>query len=120
MPRCRCWSGTSSCTGWSTSNSEHAMSDLAPIIVPVLSFAAVAAIVYVVGQHYALQARMQQRLPAQTGGTEVAGGIPPRGFDAFMARNFDARRFGIDAARREKLRGDLLKAGYFGSQSFNY
>jgi tight adherence protein C len=96
------------------------MSDLAPIIVPLLSFGAVAAIVYVVGQYYALQLRMQQRLPAPTSGAEVMGGAPPQGFDAFMARHFDPRRFGIDAARREKLRGDLLKAGYFGPHGFNY
>jgi tight adherence protein C len=96
------------------------MSDLAPIIVPVLSFAAVAAIVYVVGHYYALQVRIQQRLPAQTSGAEIASGPPPQGFGAFVARNFDERRFGIDAARREKLRGDLLKAGYFGGHSLNY
>jgi tight adherence protein C len=96
------------------------MSDLAPIIVPILSFGVVAAIVFVVGQYYALQVRMQQRLPVQTGGTEVPGGPQPQGFDAFIARNFDERRFGIDVARREKLRGELLKAGCFGSHSLNY
>jgi tight adherence protein C len=94
------------------------MSDLAPIIVPILSFGVVAAIAFVIGQYYTLQVRMQQRLP--TSGTEVSGGPRPRGFDSFVARNFDERRFGIDAARREKLRGDLLKAGFFGSHSFNY
>jgi tight adherence protein C len=96
------------------------MSDLAPIIVPILSFGAVAAIVFVLGRYYALQLRMQQRLPAQTTGTEVSGGPPPQGFASFVARNFDERRFGIDAAGREKLRGDLLKAGYFDSHCFNY
>jgi tight adherence protein C len=94
------------------------MSDLAPIIVPILSFGAVAAIVFVVGKYYVLQVRMQQRLP--TSGTEVSGAPPRHGFGSFVARNFDERRFGIDAARREKLRGDLLKAGYFGGYCFNY
>jgi tight adherence protein C len=63
---------------------------------------------------------MQQRLPAQTGGAEAAGGPQPQGLDAFVARTFDAPRFGIDAARREKLRAELLKAGYFGSHTFSY
>jgi tight adherence protein C len=96
------------------------MSDLAPIIVPILAFGVVAAIVFLVGQYYALQVRVHQRLPVQTGGAGISGGPQPRGFDAFIARNFDERRFGMDAARREKLRGDLLKAGCFGSHSFNY
>jgi tight adherence protein C len=96
------------------------MSDLTPIIVPLLSFGAVAAIVFVVGKYYALQVRMQQRLPAHTDGAELSGAPPLRGLDAFVARSFDGRRFGIDAARHEKLRGDLLKAGCFGSQCFNY
>jgi tight adherence protein C len=96
------------------------MSDLIPVVVPILSFGAVAAAVFVVGHYYALQVRMQQRLPAQPSGAEILGGPPPSGFDAFLARNFDAGRFGIDAERREKLRGDLLKAGYFDSHCFNY
>jgi tight adherence protein C len=95
------------------------MSELAPIIVPLLSFGAVAAIVFVAGQYYALQVRMHQRLPAQSG-AEVAGGPQPQGLDAIVARTFDAQRFGIDATRREKLRTDLLKAGYFGPHSFSY
>ena len=96
------------------------MTELTPIIVPLLSFGAVAVIVFVAGQYCALQLRVQQRLPAQVEGAEVAGGPPPGGLDAFVARTFDTRRFGIDAARREKLRAELLKAGYFGSYSFNY
>jgi tight adherence protein C len=96
------------------------MPDLAPLIVPLLSFGAVAAFVFVVAQYYALQIRMQQRLPTQASGAEVAGGPQPQGFDALVARTFDARRLGIDAARRERLRVDLLKAGYFGRHSLNY
>src|ERR1700676_4519386 len=96
------------------------MSDLTPVIVPILSFGAVAAIVFVAGHFYALQVRMQQRLPARTSGARVSGRPPQRGFDAFLARNFAEGRFGIDATRRERLRGDLLKAGYFGGHCFNY
>jgi tight adherence protein C len=96
------------------------MSEFAPIIVPILSFGAVAAVVFVVGHFYALQIRMQQRLPAQTTGSDVSGGPPPQGFDTFITRNFEEGRFGIDAARRDRLRGELLKAGYFGRYGLNY
>jgi tight adherence protein C len=96
------------------------MSDLAPIIVPILTFGAVAAIVLVAGHFYALQVRLQQRLPARTSGAQISGQPPHRGFDAFVARNFGEGRFGIDAARRERLRGELLKAGCFGGHCFNY
>ena len=95
------------------------MADLAPILVPILSFGAVAAIVYLAGQYYAVQMRMQQRLPAQARATELAGEPPPQGFQAFIARHFNERRLGINAARREKLRAELLKAGYFGSHAIS-
>ena len=96
------------------------MSDLTPIVVPILSFGAVAAVVFVVGHYYAVQVRMQRRLPAPTSGTEVLGGPPHGGLEAFVAQHFGERRFGVDAARREKLRGNLLRAGYFGSYCLNY
>jgi tight adherence protein C len=96
------------------------MSELAAIIVPILTFGAVAAVVLVAGRYYTVQARMQQRLPTRAVAADLAGEPPPHGIHAFVAQNFDERRFGIDAARRERLRGDLLKAGYFGRYSLNY
>lgn len=97
------------------------MLELVPILVPLLSFGAVAALVVTLGNHYTVQARMQQRLPAQTRAAEFLSGEPPaQGISAFVARNFNERRFGIDAARREKLRSELLRAGYFGRHGINY
>jgi tight adherence protein C len=95
------------------------MPELVPILVPLLSFAAVAAIALTVGNYYAIQARMQQRLPGQTRATEFSGEPPLQGFRAFVARNFNERRFGIDAARHDKLRRELLRAGFFGRQGIN-
>ena len=40
------------------------MIDLAPILIPALSFAAVAALAIVLGNYVALQGRMRRRLPA--------------------------------------------------------
>jgi tight adherence protein C len=96
------------------------MSELVPILVPLLSFGAIAAIVFVAGNHYAVQMRMQQRLPAQARATELSGEPPLDGLAGFIARNFSEKRLGIDAARREKLRGDLLKAGFFSAHGINY
>jgi tight adherence protein C len=95
------------------------MTDLAPILVPTLSFAAVAAIVLVLGHHFATQAQMQRRLPAQAA-PDVPSEPPPRGIDAFVLRHFSEARFGIKAAMHEKLRRKLLDAGYFGRQAVNY
>jgi tight adherence protein C len=37
-----------------------------------------------------------------------------------MARQFDTKRFGIDSALRDKLRRELLRAGYFRAYAVNY
>jgi tight adherence protein C len=96
------------------------MLDLAPVLIPTLSFGAIAAVVLVLGRHYAVAAAMQRRLPApaQRFGPPVMR--PPRGIEAFVTRYFDEKRFGIDGAQREKLRRDLLKAGVFAPHAVNY
>ena len=96
------------------------MSDFTPIIVPILSFGAVAAVVFVIGHYYLVQMRMHQRLSAHALVTDPSREPPLEGIHAFIARNFNEKRLGIDPARREKLRGDLLKAGYFGRYGANY
>jgi tight adherence protein C len=96
------------------------MIDLIPILVPALSFAAVAAVVFVLGQHLATQAQMQRRLPAAQSTADLPAEQPLRGLDAFVARHFSENRFGIKAGLRDKLRRKLLDAGYFKRQAVNY
>src|SRR4051812_11433751 len=96
------------------------MMDFAPILVPVLSFAAVAALVIVAGHYVATQTRLQRRLPAAAVRGDIATDEGFQNLHAFVARRFDAKRFGIDGAVREKLRRDLLRAGYFRSYAVNY
>jgi tight adherence protein C len=95
------------------------MIELVPILVPAASFAAVAAVVFVLGQYLSTQVQIQRRLPEQ-----VAPGLalepPPQGFDALVARHFDPARFGINDAAREKLRRKLLDAGFFRRQAVSY
>jgi tight adherence protein C len=96
------------------------MQDSIPLFVAVLSFGAVTAIAFVVGQYVWLQARIQRRLlaPAQTSGVERAR--PPKALDTFIARHFDEKRFGVDDTLRGKLRRELVRAGYFRNDAINY
>src|SRR5258708_3936425 len=95
------------------------MIELVPILVPAVSFLAIAAAVFVLGQYILAQVQIQRRLPEQ-----VAPGLalepPLQGFDALVARHFNPARFGIGDAARERLRRKLLDAGYFRRQAINH
>jgi tight adherence protein C len=96
------------------------MTNLAPILIPALSFAAVAAVMFVIGHYFAAQAQMQRRLPANAEPSDIGAGRPFQNLHAFIARRFDAKRFGVDGTFRDKLRRKLLKAGYFRAYAVNY
>jgi tight adherence protein C len=96
------------------------MTDFAPFLIPALSFAAVAAVVFVIGHYFSAQAQMQRRLPGSVEPTDIGAGGPFQTLHAFMARRFDAKRFGVDGSFRDKLRRELLKAGYFHAYAVNY
>jgi tight adherence protein C len=96
------------------------MIDLAPILIPAFSFAAVAAVAIVAGNYIAVQARMRRRLPATRMPFDISRETGFQPLHAFVARHFDAKRLGIDGAIRDKLRRDLLRAGYFRSYAVNY
>jgi tight adherence protein C len=95
------------------------MIELTPILVPTLSFAAVATVVLVLGHYLSIQAQMQRRLPAQPT-PDMPVEQPLHGVDAFVVRHFGEARFGITAAVRDKLRRKLLDAGYFTRQAVSY
>jgi len=96
------------------------MIDFSPILIPALSFAAVAAVVFVVGRYFAAQAQMQRRLPATVHSGDIGAGESYQNLHAFIARRFDAKRFGVAGAFRDKLRRELVKAGYFRAYAVNY
>src|SRR5262249_62148518 len=55
------------------------MVDVVPFVVTVLAFGAVAAVVFVVGQHYAASVQIERRLPAAAASrSDIGGGAPPR------------------------------------------
>jgi tight adherence protein C len=96
------------------------MIDFAPILIPALSFAAVAAVVFVFGHYVLAQAKMQRRLPASAQPGDIAPGQSFQHIHGLMARQFDTKRFGIDSTLRDKLRRELLRAGYFRAYAVNY
>ena len=96
------------------------MIDFAPLLISAFTFAAVAAVVFVAAHYFATQAQMQRRLRAAAPPSDLSAGEAFQGLHAFVARRFDAKRFGVDGATRDKLRRKLLKAGYFRSYAVNY
>jgi tight adherence protein C len=96
------------------------MIDLAPILIPAFSFAAVAAVTIVAGNYVAGQARIWRRLPTARMPIDISRENGVQVLHAFVARHFDAKCLGIDGAIRDKLRRDLLRAGYFISYAVNY
>ncbi|SRR6266700_2100156 len=96
------------------------MLELAPILIATLSFGTVAAIIFVVGQYLATQAQVQRRLQVPARSSERSIGTPASGLQAFVAKHFDEKRFGIDTTLRGKMRRELVRAGYFRNDALNY
>lgn len=95
------------------------MSEIAPIIFIFLTFSAVAAAVYGIGRYAFIHMQMQRRLPAYAPGGDSLSAQSTARLYAFIAKNFDERRFGVDNTMRGKLRRDLLRAGFFRSDALN-
>jgi tight adherence protein C len=95
------------------------MQESIPLIVAILSFGTVSAVVFLVGQQFWLQSRIQRRLSLPTPSSNPTG-ARPGALDAFIGKHFDVKRFGIDDSLRGKLRRELVQAGYFKNDAVNY
>src|SRR6266403_3064072 len=93
------------------------MQDSMPYLVALLSFGAVSAVGFLVGQYFVEQSRIQKRLAVPS--HSVRSDSPPA-LAKFIARYFDEKRFGVDETLRGKLRRELVKAGYFNNNAINY
>jgi tight adherence protein C len=95
------------------------MLETTPILVALIAFASVTGIVFVVGRYMESQAVMQRRLSIPES-ESVSGGlterVPSNVFGSLAAR-VDEKKFGIEGALRNKLRRDLLRAGYFSDEA---
>jgi tight adherence protein C len=97
----------------------HALdSSLIPALIPALLFGAVVSIVFVAGQYVSAYSRVNRRL--STAPSDLAGDQPFAPWRRFVVRYFAETRFGVADAQREKLRRELLKAGYFSPYAVNY
>jgi tight adherence protein C len=86
------------------------MVELAPILVPALSFAAVASLVVLLGRHWTIQIETHRRLPiaAETqAGLDQSSPVLRALIGRFAPTNDDR------PAEREKLRRRLMDAGHF-------
>jgi tight adherence protein C len=98
-----------------------AMEQFTPLLITALSFGAVLAIVFVVGQFLSTQGQIQRRMPSpiQDGGAAQEEARLHL-LQGFISRHFTDARFGVDATLKGKLRRELLRAGYFRSDALNY
>jgi tight adherence protein C len=94
------------------------MHELEIILVPALSFGAVAALVFLAGMHFSAYSRVQRRL--STTSSEIPADQPLLPLHRLVVRYFGETRFGVGDVQREKLRREMLKAGYFSPYAVNY
>jgi tight adherence protein C len=95
------------------------MNEWIPLLVAMLAFCSMAGITFVAGQYYLRAVHLTRRMPVPQGAplrpAEATGPIA-----GFVARHFDEKRFGVDAAARGKLRLSLVQAGYFRRDAVNF
>jgi tight adherence protein C len=87
-------------------------------IVSVLAYCAMAGVAFMGGQYYVRAAHLQRRLAAAAdrGDSGSAAGSIAR----MVVRHFDEKRFGVDDTLRDKLRLNLVRAGYFRKDAINF
>jgi tight adherence protein C len=95
------------------------MFEATPALIILMAFAAVSGLVFVGGQYLAREIRVQQRIAAPLREHETTS-RPFDGFDSFVRKYFDEKRFKLDAPARSKLRLELFRAGFFHPHAINY
>lgn len=89
-------------------------------LVVLASFAAVAGIVFVIAQYIQTRMELRRRLPAGVASSESSTPTQQSAFGAFVTDTFTEERFGVDSNLRQKLRRDLLRAGFFSPHAIRY
>lgn len=93
---------------------------MAQFLIPALVFGAVAAAVFVVAQYASVQSRVHRRLPISVRMSDIRPGQPFGGMHSLVAARFDEKQFGIVGEVRDRLRLDLMRAGFFKDYAVNY
>ena len=91
---------------------------LFPVMTMVMSFGAVAAFVYVMGQYVATEVRVQKRATIPQRKQEATNLFA--GVNALVSTYFDEKRFGVEDSYKANLRRELLRAGFFHVQNVRY
>jgi tight adherence protein C len=93
------------------------MVDNSPVFIALMAFAAVAGIVFVAGQYFVMEARIQQRVASRERDQNVT---LFDGLNAMVVKYFNEKRFKVEGPVRSKLRQELLRAGFFHPNAINY
>ena len=93
------------------------MLENSPVLITLMAFAAVTGLVFVAGNYFTTEMKVQQRIAVRERKHS------PNLFDglnAVIVKYFDEKRFKVEGAVRTKLRQDLLGAGFFHPNAINY
>jgi tight adherence protein C len=93
------------------------MFDNSPALIILMAFAAVTGLVFVAGQYFLTEARIQQRIAPRE---REQSSMLLDGFNAVIVKYFDEKRFKVEGPVRSKLRQELLRAGFFHPNAINY
>jgi tight adherence protein C len=96
------------------------MSYLTPWIVVLFAFCAVAAVAFVIGQFLTSHVHLQRRATSSVSQGSNDNTALLASFNALVSSYFDEKRFGVQGTVRNKLRRDLVRAGYFRLDAVNY
>jgi tight adherence protein C len=91
-----------------------------PVLIALMAFLAVTGIVFVAGQYFLTEARVQQRITPRGAETDRERSRLLGNLNNIVIRYFDEKRFNVEGTVRSKLRLELLRAGIFHPNAINY
>ena len=90
------------------------------LLFVLASFLAIAGIAFVVGQYLETRIDLRRRMPAGATAANSSSPSPQSAIGALVSETFTEERFGVDVKLRQKLRRDLVRAGFFSPYAVRY
>ena len=94
------------------------MLETSPVLIALMAFAAVTGLVFVAGQYFLTEARIQQRIAPARERDQSSKLLD--GLNSIILKYFDEKRFNVEGPVKSKLRHELLRAGFFHPNAINY
>ncbi len=94
--------------------------DLILVLIVTTAFLGVAGIVFVAGDYVGSRIELRRRLPLSLSVADSQASPPRSALGALVADRFTEDRFGVDSNLRQKLRRQLLRAGFFSPHAIRY